>query len=345
MDMFRFAMLRLSALSPFLLFISFPLFSKIWRYFWKCVATTKVSLLRDMKDIDYEVLAPGLVVLRNALSIDSQLIIAEKIFEYGHMNRKWWEWTRVNKKDVCLLNNHRQGRGRIYDALRNFPGEETGGEEILRGVCKDSVSVACQLDNAMPDLESPTHLLVLYYTSARKLGWHRDNGAHDGQSLCPVVSVSIGNACDFLYRKELSDPVCKLRLESGDVLIFGGPSRHILHTVPVVHQDTCSTSLLGLHKRMLEFAPSAQQEQDERNPLQIPKSFRLNLTFRHAPELIGREKEERFYFFARSARKFLDLVRQFGVNKAQEISNETRLAKHPKKNNSEKRILSKKKSC
>ena len=130
--------------------------------------------------MECEVLAPGLVIMRQALSMESQLLLAENIFEYGHRQRKWWEWTRVQKRDVLLLNNHRQGRGRIYDALSSYPGEGQHGtcSSLLRRVCEDSVALARQLDSAMPALAppGPTHLLTLYYTSARKLGWHRDNG-------------------------------------------------------------------------------------------------------------------------------------------------------------------------
>jgi hypothetical protein len=127
--------------------------------------------------MECEVLAPGLVIMRKALSMENQLLLAENIFEYGHRRRKWWEWTRVDKQDVLLLNNYRQGRGRIYDALSSYPGEGEG-EQLLRHLCEDSVALARRLDCAMPALlpPGPTHLLVLYYASARKLGWHRDNG-------------------------------------------------------------------------------------------------------------------------------------------------------------------------
>ena len=121
-------------------------------------------------------------------------------------------------------------------------------------------------------------------------------GAHDGQSMCPVVSISLGNSCDFLYRNEVDEAARQMRLESGDVLLFGGPSRHILHTVPTVHQLTCPSPLQALHLRMLApAAPSAQQQQGAGEPPPPPpSSFRLNLTFRHAPELFGKEGEERY---------------------------------------------------
>jgi hypothetical protein len=167
---------------PILVFASVPLLCKVW---WRSqqpqrqhahAVKKQSSLLQDENDMECEVLAPGLVIMRKALSMESQLLLAEHIFEYGHRRRKWWEWTRKDKQDMLLLNNYRQDRGRIYDALSSYPGEEEGGGGVLRRVCADSVACARRLDPAMPALDAPSHLLVLYYTSARKLGWHRDDG-------------------------------------------------------------------------------------------------------------------------------------------------------------------------
>jgi hypothetical protein len=123
------------------------------------------------------------------------------------------------------------------------------------------------------------------------------SGAQDGQSECPVVSVSLGNSCDFLYRDETKDDALKVVLRSGDVLLFGGPSRHILHSVSTVHEDTCSPELLEVQRRALAGAPpklDGDAAVIDPSALKPPRSFRLNLTFRHAPELLGQEHEERF---------------------------------------------------
>ena len=118
------------------------------------------------------VLRPGLVLLRGALDERAQTLLAERLFLHGHTRGKWWAREKQHGREQCVLNNHRQGRGRIYDALHSYPDQD----ELLRGVCCDSVALARRLDPAMPPLHCPTHLLTLYYTSSRKLGWHRDNG-------------------------------------------------------------------------------------------------------------------------------------------------------------------------
>jgi hypothetical protein len=52
----------------------------------------------------------------------------------------------------------------------------------------------------------------------------------------------------------------------------------------------------------------------------LPSGFRVNLTFRHAPELCGREGEERFYHFASATRGFLAAQRRGGTDAAREMA-------------------------
>lgn len=63
----------------------------------------------------------------------------------------------------------------------------------------------------------------------------------------PVVSFSIGDAADFVYGRNRDEEQCKVvRLESGDVLVFGGPSRMIYHAVRAVHLGSAPKELLQL---------------------------------------------------------------------------------------------------
>ena len=197
----------------------------------------------------------------------------------------------------------------------------------MRGVCGEITERARSVDPAMPDIE-PTHLLTMYYTTPRKLGWHRDNNSQDGASVQPVVSVSLGNACDFLLEDDDLPPgspgkTMNLRLESGDVVLFGGPSRWIKHTVQTIHLNTCPANLLAV-----QFEAAARHCPIPWCP---PSSFRLNLTFRHAPELRGLEETDKFHYFAASARKFQDEVGEVGVEEARRGVVERRRVKKERK--------------
>jgi len=61
----------------------------------------------------------------------------------------------------------------------------------------------------------------------------------------PVVSFSIGDSAEFLFGDWSDiDQAEKVTLESGDILIFGGKSRHVFHGVTAIHQNTAPKALL-----------------------------------------------------------------------------------------------------
>ena len=61
-------------------------------------------------------------------------------------------------------------------------------------------------------------------TSGAKLGLHQDRDEKD--ALAPIVSVSLGLPPVFLWGgKRRSDLVRRLRLENGDIVVWGRPAR------------------------------------------------------------------------------------------------------------------------
>lgn len=61
----------------------------------------------------------------------------------------------------------------------------------------------------------------------------------------PVVSLSIGDAAEFLYGDQRDvDRAKTASLESGDVLIFGGKSRRVFHGVASIQPNTAPKTLL-----------------------------------------------------------------------------------------------------
>jgi alkylated DNA repair protein (DNA oxidative demethylase) len=76
----------------------------------------------------------------------------------------------------------------------------------------------------------PDACLINRYTAGSKLGMHQDRDEKDAWS--PIVSVSLGLPATFLWGgKRRGDPVRRMRLESGDVVVWGGPARFIYHGV------------------------------------------------------------------------------------------------------------------
>jgi len=76
----------------------------------------------------------------------------------------------------------------------------------------------------------PDACLINRYRAGAKLGLHQDRDEED--RWAPIVSVSLGQPAVFLWGgKRRGDPVRRLRVETGDVAVWGGPARFVYHGV------------------------------------------------------------------------------------------------------------------
>jgi alkylated DNA repair protein (DNA oxidative demethylase) len=76
----------------------------------------------------------------------------------------------------------------------------------------------------------PDACLINRYVAGAKLSLHQDRDEKD--AWAPIVSVSLGLPAVFLWGgKRRSDPTRRLLLESGDVVVWGGPARFVHHGV------------------------------------------------------------------------------------------------------------------
>ncbi|WGR91272.1 DNA oxidative demethylase AlkB [Bradyrhizobium sp. ISRA443] len=72
--------------------------------------------------------------------------------------------------------------------------------------------------------------LINRYVPGAKLSLHQDKDELD--FAAPIVSVSLGLPAIFLFGGlKRSDPTRRYRLEHGDVVVWGGPSRLVFHGV------------------------------------------------------------------------------------------------------------------
>ncbi|MEV5547257.1 alpha-ketoglutarate-dependent dioxygenase AlkB [Streptomyces sp. NPDC052309] len=90
--------------------------------------------------------------------------------------------------------------------------------------------------------------LINYYDSDARMGMHRDA---DEKADAPVVSLSLGDTCVFRFgnTETRARPYTDVELRSGDLFVFGGPSRLAYHGVPRVHAGTAPPEL-GLTGRL-----------------------------------------------------------------------------------------------
>ncbi|GGX03680.1 alpha-ketoglutarate-dependent dioxygenase AlkB family protein [Streptomyces chryseus] len=84
---------------------------------------------------------------------------------------------------------------------------------------------------------SPDTALVNFYDGDATMGMHQDK---DERSGAPVVSLSIGDTCVFRFgnTQGRGRPYTDVELASGDLFVFGGPSRFAYHGVPKVRPGT-----------------------------------------------------------------------------------------------------------
>jgi len=77
---------------------------------------------------------------------------------------------------------------------------------------------------------SPDVALINFYDEHARMGMHRDK---DERTDDPGVSLSIGNSCVFRFgnTQTRSRPYTDIELASGDMFVFGGPSRFAYHGV------------------------------------------------------------------------------------------------------------------
>ena len=76
----------------------------------------------------------------------------------------------------------------------------------------------------------PDACLINRYVAGAKLSLHQDRDEKD--AWAPIVSVSLGLPAVFLWGgKRRADPVRRMIVESGDVVVWGGPARFVYHGV------------------------------------------------------------------------------------------------------------------
>ncbi|GAA3291692.1 alpha-ketoglutarate-dependent dioxygenase AlkB [Streptomyces cinereospinus] len=90
--------------------------------------------------------------------------------------------------------------------------------------------------------------LINFYGADARMGMHRDG---DEKSHAPVVSLSLGDSCVFRFGNTgtRARPYTDVELRSGDLFVFGGPSRLAYHGVPRVLPGTAPRRL-GLTGRL-----------------------------------------------------------------------------------------------
>lgn len=103
-------------------------------------------------------------------------------------------------------------------------------------------AVAVTLGDAEAANYKPDCALINYYAATAKMGLHQDK---DERCSAPVVSLSLGDSCVFRFGNTdtRTRPYTDMNLQSGDLFVFGGPSRFAYHGVPKILPGTADPTL------------------------------------------------------------------------------------------------------
>ena len=190
-------------------------------------------------------IAPGAVWLKNWLSIDEQATLVEQCRAIMDGPAGGYVPTvrgggKMHVRMTCL--------GRHWNPLTySYVSTRADHDDApVAPVPVEWVAIASALARDAGFECRPDICLINFYGSDGRMGLHqdKDEGAASLDAGLPVVSVSLGDTARFLFGGlRRRDAVESILLESGDVFVFGGPSRLRYHGVARILTGTAPASL------------------------------------------------------------------------------------------------------
>ncbi|WP_458115792.1 alpha-ketoglutarate-dependent dioxygenase AlkB family protein [Arthrobacter sp. D2-10] len=198
---------------------------------------------------DPAVVAPGAVHIPGWLNLDRQreLVTACRDWASGPVpmrHTRMPNGSQMSVQTVCLGWHWMPYRySRTADDVDGGPVADF--PSWLAELGRDAVGAAY---GARDESFNPDAALINFYDASAKMGMHQDK---EEKSLAPVVSLSIGDSCLFRFgnTENRNKPWTDVRLESGDLFVFGGESRLAYHGVMKTYPGT-SDPALGLEGRL-----------------------------------------------------------------------------------------------
>ncbi|KAL9152815.1 hypothetical protein ABFS82_10G007000 [Erythranthe guttata] len=225
------------------------------------------DITEKIDDVEYsviergEVLRPGMVLFKSYIPISEQVAIVKRCQEFGRgpggFYRPGYEdGAKLRLYMMCLgldwnAQSRKYGDIRQHDNVKppHIPDEFTS---LVTKALDDSHTLIKQnfptenVEDVLPKM-SPDVCIVNFYNTNGRLGLHqdRDESKCSLRKRLPVVSISVGDSAEFLYGDERdADVADRVLLESGDVVIFGGESRHVFHGVKSIIPNSAPRELL-----------------------------------------------------------------------------------------------------
>jgi DNA oxidative demethylase len=175
-----------------------------------------------------QALAPGLVLLRAHVDADALMQLIQPLLitsPLRHMTVPGGGRMAVAMSNCGAVGWTSSAQGYRYAAVDPLTGQPWP-------VMPDGLKALAQRAARAAGFEgfTPDVCLINRYQVGAGLGLHRDSDEADMSQ--PIVSVSIGATAQFLWGGlRRRDPLLRMPLHSGDVLVWGGPARLTYHGV------------------------------------------------------------------------------------------------------------------
>lgn len=190
-------------------------------------------------------LLPGFVHYSGVLSLETQqalLDVACAVTSRSRDDGVSGGWHRKEGDGRWTLNDGTKAR--FWDRIDGvFPaGFRELGQDLARLSARDFPKA---LASSVEDFEPQVGALN-YYTGRGRMGWHADD-YNFAKKDRPIVMANLGDAADFGYRTPVAAAAKgadrSVRLESGDVIVFGGEARDLVHALLRVYDGTTPSGL------------------------------------------------------------------------------------------------------
>jgi alkylated DNA repair protein (DNA oxidative demethylase) len=189
---------------------------------------------------------PGAVLVEGWLDLDQQRALADDFRRWaeppaGLRHPRMPTGHLMTLQSVCLGWHWQPYR---YSAT----ADDTDGAPVkplppeLVELSRRAVAAAYGEDHPAVAPFAPDAAIVNLYAPGARLGLHQDG---DEPVDAPVVTISLGDTCRFRFAgvDRRTAPFTDLELRSGDLLVFGGPTRLIYHGVPNTFSGTAPAGL------------------------------------------------------------------------------------------------------
>ena len=180
--------------------------------------------------------APGAHYVPGWLSIEEQLALISHCRRWGAPPAGFHVPRMFDGKPLSIRSlylgwywRHTKGYTRFVDPEERTPVKPFPPElaELAQRACADTFR-----DGRHPAFESS---IINWYDDTATLGMHQDRGETEAvvRRGSPVVTISLGDTCIFRFgnTESRNRPWQDIELRSGDLFLFGGPSRMAFHGV------------------------------------------------------------------------------------------------------------------